>query len=66
MTPIEIFLLPGRYVLEFIFHIHLREIEPALIAVFSGMLSWVIWMALIRAAWAITLKLFGFAPRGRG
>ena len=65
MTPLETFLLPGRYLLDLFFSSYLPGIDPTFIAAVSGIISWVIWMALIRGAWAITLKLFGFGPRGR-
>lgn len=63
MKPLDIFLLPGRYVLDLFFGSYLPGIDPTFITVIAGILSWIFWMALIRAAWAITLKLFGFGPR---
>lgn len=65
MKPIDTFLIPGRYVLEFILQDYLHSIEPTLIAVLSGMVSWFIWIGLIKAIWAVTLRMFGFEPRRR-
>lgn len=64
MTPLEIFVLPGRQILELFFHAYIRDIDPNLITVIAGFISWVIWTAAIRATWEVTLRLFGFAPRG--
>ncbi len=66
MTPFEVFLIPGQFVVGFILDFLQTDttvIEPTLITIFAGLISWVFWMAIIRAAWAITLKIFGFGPR---
>ncbi len=66
MTPFETFLVPGKYVLGLILsflQVHTEEIEPTLLTVFAGFISWIIWMAILRAIWAITLRIFGFDSR---
>jgi len=66
MKPFETFLIPGEYALRFILkflQIDVEIIDPVLFVVFAGLISWLIWMAIIRAAWAVTLKLFGFGHR---
>lgn len=66
MKPFETFLIPGEYVLRFILRflqIDVAIFDPALFVVFAGFISWVIWMAIIKAIWAITLRIFGFEPR---
>ncbi len=63
MTPFEVFLIPGQFVVGFILDFlqtNITGIEPTLITIFAGLISWVFWMAIIRAAWAVTLKIFGF------
>jgi len=65
MTPLEIYLLPGRYLLELLLTGYLNQIEPELITVLSAIASWFIWISLVRVAWAVTLKLFGFESRPR-
>ena len=68
MTTFETFLIPGHYALRIILsflQIYAGSIEPALLSVFAGFISWVFWMAIIRAAWAITLRIFGFEGRGQ-
>ncbi len=63
MTQLEVFLIPGQYVVELtlnFFQINVAEIEPLLLTIFAGFISWIFWMAIIRAAWAVTLKMFGF------
>ena len=63
MTPFETFLVPGKYVLGLILsflQVHTEDIEPTLLIVFAGFISWVIWMAILRAIWAITLRILGF------
>ncbi len=68
MTPFETFLIPGKYVLRLILsflQVHTEEIEPTLLAVFAGFISWVIWMAILKAVWSITLRIFGFDSRRR-
>ncbi|SNX61247.1 hypothetical protein SAMN06296273_2698 [Nitrosomonas ureae] len=67
MTTFETFLIPGHYALRIILsflQIFEESIEPALLSVFAGFISWVFWMAVIRAVWAITLRIFGFGGRG--
>jgi hypothetical protein len=66
MKPFETFLIPGEYVLRFVLRflqIDVAVFDPALLVVFAGFISWVIWMAIIKAIWAITLRIFGFEPR---
>lgn len=65
MTPLETFMLPGRYVLELLLTGYLHEIDPTFIAVIAGVVSWIIWGAVIRISWAVTLRLFGFGPQRR-
>lgn len=68
MQSFETFLIPGEKVLRIILsflQIHAEDIEPALLSVFAGFISWVFWMAVIRAVWAITLRIFGFGGRGQ-
>lgn len=68
MTTFETFLIPGHYALGIILsflQIHEESIEPALLSVFAGFISWVFWMAVMRAVWAITLRIFGFGGRGQ-
>ncbi len=63
MTPFETFLIPGKYVLGLILsflQVYTEDIEPTLLIVFAGFISWVIWMAILRVIWAITLRIFGF------
>jgi len=66
MTPLEVFLIPGQFLVELILDFlqtNATEIEPTLITIFAGFISWIFWMGVIRAVWAITLKLFGFGHR---
>ena len=65
MTPLEVYLAPGRYVLGILLTGYLEDIDPTLIAVLSGLVSWFIWISIIRVAWAVTLRMFGFEPRRR-
>lgn len=65
MTPLEIFMLPGSAVLDLLFgwtiHLYVLNFET----IIAGIVSWLIWAGILRAAWAITLKLFGFGRPGR-
>ncbi len=66
MSPLEVFLIPGQYLVELILNFlqtDTADIEPTLITIFAGFISWIFWMAVIRAVWAVTLKLFGFGHR---
>lgn len=65
MTFLDLFVLPGKQCLELFFGAYLDQIDPTLVTIFSGFLSWIIWTVLIKASWAITLRLFGFGQRGR-
>jgi len=69
MISSELLLLPGQFILGFILDvigIYPASIEPGLFTIFAGFISWVFWMSIIRAVWAITLKIFGFqSSRGR-
>ncbi|MDV6341102.1 hypothetical protein R2103_04880 [Nitrosomonas sp. Is24] len=68
MTPFDTFFIPGQYVLRIFLsflQINPENFEPALLSVFAGFISWVFWMAVIRAVWAITLRIFGFGGRGQ-
>lgn len=68
MSPYETFLIPGQFVLRTVLsflQLSSEEMEPSLLFVLAGFISWVIWMAIIRAVWAITLKIFGFEPKRR-
>lgn len=63
MKPFETFLIPGEYALRFILkflQIDVEIVDPVLFVVFAGFISWVIWMAILRAIWAITLRILGF------
>lgn len=69
MNTLEVFMTPGKVLLGFVlgvFQLPLEHAEPQLFLILAFFVSWVIWMALIKAAWTVTLRLFGFAPRGRG
>lgn len=64
MTALDIFLVPGSFLLGGIlnvFQIPLAQNEPALFAILAGFISWVIWIVLIKAAWFMTLRLLGLA-----
>ena len=63
MTPLETFMLPGRYLMELFFTGYLYQIDPTFVMVIAGVISWLIWASLFRAAFAITKKLLGFGPR---
>lgn len=63
MSALEIYLWPGRFLLELFFHEYLGRIEPELVTIFAAFIAWIIWAGMIRIAWAITLRLFGFDRR---
>lgn len=68
-STLEYFLTPGKVLLGFVlgvFQLPLEQSQPQLFLILAFFVSWVVWMALIKAAWTVTLRLFGFAPRGRG
>jgi len=62
-SPLEIFLIPGQYLVELFLGRYLHLVEPELVTIVSAFISWLIWAAVIRVVWAITLKLFGFGKR---
>jgi hypothetical protein len=65
MTKLDFFLAPGRIGLGFVldvFQLPLETAEPQLFAILAFFVSWIIWAALIKGAWTITLRLFGFYP----
>lgn len=66
MKPFETFLIPGEYVLRIILkflQIDVAIFDPSLFIVFAGFISWLIWMTIIKAIWAITLRISGFEQR---
>ncbi len=60
MTPLEIFLFPGRSLLELLFQGPLNSAPPDIVGIIAGVVSWIIWAGICRITWAITLKFFGF------
>ena len=60
MTPLDIFMFPGRLLLELLFLGPLRSTPPDIVAIIAGIVSWIIWAGILRITWAITLKFFGF------
>lgn len=60
MTPLEIFMFPGRSLLVLLFQGPLYGTPPDIVTIIAGIVSWIIWAGILRITWAITLKLFGF------
>lgn len=60
MTPLDIFMFPGRSLLELLFQGPLRSTPHDIVTILAGIVSWIIWAGVIRITWAITLKFFGF------
>jgi len=62
-NSLEIFLTPGHYLVKLFLSGYLHLVGPELSTILSAFISWLIWAAVIRMVWAITLKLFGFGKR---
>jgi len=60
MTPLEIFLTPGRFLLELFLTGYLHQIPHEIVLIIAAVISWIVWLSLFRIAWAITLKFLGF------
>ena len=60
MSPLDVFLFPGRFLLELLFQGPLNGTPSDIVAIIAGIVSWIIWAGIIRITWSITLKFFGF------
>lgn len=68
MTPFDTYLIPGKFLLGLLLkflQLSAEKIEPSLLVVFAGFISWLVWMTIIKIVWTLTLRIFGFEPRGR-
>ncbi len=64
MSALDIFLLPGKFLLGNllgVFNVSLAQTEPLLFTIIAGFIAWMIWIVLIKAAWFVTLRLLGLA-----
>ena len=62
MDIAHIFMLPGAYALVLIFQIlqlSPEVIDPLMLRIGAGILSWIFWMGALRALWAVTCAIFG-------
>jgi hypothetical protein len=64
MRALDIFLVPGKAIVDLIFTIF--ELSPTtehamLLTIAAGVISWIVWVVVIKTLWFITLRLFGFA-----
>lgn len=64
MRALDVFLVPGKAVLDLVFLIF--QFTPAadhalLFTIVAGVISWLIWIVCIKTVWFITLRLLGFA-----
>lgn len=68
MTAAKIYLIPGETALWLILSVldfRYGDIHTPLFTVFAALLSWIIWCAILKIVWNITLRIFGFDRRGR-
>ncbi len=68
MTPFEVFLIPGEFILYWLlvfFQISAWKLERGLVLAYSFMLASVFWSALLGLCITTIKRLLGFGPRGR-
>ncbi len=59
MTPIQIALIPGKYLLTWLLlflEVNPNSLEPGLFIIFSAFLSFLFWTTLLKAGWKIVTR----------